>query len=346
MKHDEFIEHGGFHPNYSDEMDYFKKGKIYSIQIEANTTCNQGCLYCYASSDNASTVELPKKDIINILDSAASLEVKAIDWLGGDPLLRKDWIELFKYANKKGLNNNVWTSGIPLNNKNIARYAVDLTKGGFISVHLDTLDENLYKKLHKGNPKKQINQILSGVDNAQDFGKDPDSMINCITFSKILAKDVEKTIKYFFEKKGIRTCLTQMCETGLAKNHSEWIPNKKEIKNACGIRDKINYPNSKLSISTMDTNKYYCGAMVCITVDGDVTPCSVVRKGFGNIYKQTLEEIVEKYRKELLFLKLREHKNLPGNCSSCENNSICWGCRAIAFYESGDICSFDPRCYK
>lgn len=346
MNHDDFIEHGGYHQNYSDQIDYFNKEKLYSIQIEVNTTCDQGCLYCYTTSDNLSSKVLPKKDIIHILDSAVSLNVKAIDWLGGDPLLRKDWIELFKYSNKIGLINNIWTSGIPLQDKNIACYVVDLTDGGFISVHLDTLDETLYKKLHSGDPKTQINQILQGVDNVQDFGKDPNSMINCITFSKLLVNDVEKTIKYFFEKKGMRTCLTQICEIGLAKKHPEWIPNDDEIKNACNIRDKINYPKSKLSISTMDVNKYYCGGIICITVDGDVTPCSVIRKGFGNIKTHSLEEIINKNRQDLLFLKLRDKTNLPENCSSCGNNSICWGCRAIAFYESGDICGLDPKCYK
>ena len=346
MIHDELIKHGGYHPNYSEEMDYFEKGKIYSIQIEANLACDQGCLYCYASSENPSTYELPKKDIIKILNSAASMSVKAIDWLGGDPLLRKDWDELMKYSNKKGLINNIWTSGIPLKDKKIARRLVKLTEGGFISVHLDTLDESLYKKLHTGDPKTQIKNILQGVDNAQNFGKNPVSMINCITFSKLLFKDVEKTIKFFFEKKGMRTCLTQMCMTGLAKDHPEWIPNKDEIRHACNIRDQINYTDSKLSISTMDASKYYCGAMICITFDGDVTPCSVIRKGFGNINEQSLEKIIEENRKDLLFLKLREKKNLPESCFSCENNSICWGCRAMAFYESGDIYGIDPKCCK
>ena len=157
----------------------------------------------------------------------------------------------------------------------------------------------------------EIKDILLGVDNVQSFGKKPESMINCITFSKILAKDVEKTIKFFFEKKGMRTCLTQICMTGLAKEHPEWIPNKDEIKHACKIRDQINYPDSKLSISTMDASKYYCGAMICITIDGDVTPCSVIRKGYGNIYEQPLEEIIENARRYNIPIFLKNNLKWP-----------------------------------
>ena len=343
---DEIKRYGGIHPDYSEEIEYFDQGKIYSLQIELNLSCNQGCLYCYATPKNSLTREMSKNDVINILDSAKTMDVKAIDWLGGDPLLRKDWYELMNYSIKKGLKNNIWTSGIPLKNIDIARKAVEVTRDGFISVHLDTLDEKIYKQLHSGNPKTKIHAILKGVGNVQQLGKNPDHMINCITFTKPLRNDVENTIRYFFENKGMRTCLTQMCSEGLAKDKQNLLPNIDDIQKACNIRDRINYPNSKLSITTMDVNKYYCGGMVCITVDGDVTPCSVIRKGFGNIHISSLEQIIEQNRKELLFLHLRETENLPGHCGICENNSVCWGCRAMAYTKSGDMYDRDPNCYK
>ena len=346
MTSDSLKTHGGFHPDYAEEMEYFKKNMIYSIQIESNLSCPQECLFCYASFDNPPTQELPTEDILKILNSAKKLKIRAIDWLGGDPLLRKDWYKLMKIAQKKGLKNNIWTSGIPLEDGKIAKKAVEVAEGGFISVHLDSLDEKIYKKLHKGNPKKKITSIIKGVENVQSFGKKPNEMINCITFNKLVAKDAEKTIEYFFKEKGMRTCLTQMCMTGLAKDHPEWIPTKKEIKKACEARDRINYSDSKLSMCTMDTNKFYCGGIICITIDGDVTPCSVIRKGFGNIHKNSLEEIVEKNKDKLLFSHLKKLENMPNNCKTCENNSICWGCRAAAFYEHNDILASDPKCYK
>jgi radical SAM protein with 4Fe4S-binding SPASM domain len=346
MTSDSLRTYGGFHPDYAEEIKYFEKNMIYSIQIESNLSCPQGCLFCYASSENPPTQEIPREDIIRILNSANKLNVKAIDWLGGDPLIRKDWYDLMKIAQKKGLKNNIWTSGIPLKDIEIAKKAVEVSEGGFISVHLDSLDKEIYKKLHKGNPEKSISSILKGVENVQSFGKKPEEMINCITFNKIVAEDAEKTIKYFFKEKGMRTCLTQMCMTGLAKDHPDWIPSTIEVKKACEARDRINYPDSKLSMCTMDTNKFYCGGIICITIDGDVTPCSVIRKGFGNIHKNSLEEIIEKNKDKLLFSHLKKLENMPKNCKKCENNSICWGCRAAAFYEYNDIFANDPKCYK
>ena len=85
--------------------------------------------------------------------------------------------------------------------------------------------------------------------------------------------------------------------------------------------------------------------MICVTIDGDVTPCSVIRKGFGNVKQKSLEEIVENSKDQLLLTHLRNQKNMPGHCSSCEHNSVCWGCRATAYYDKGDMLAPDPRCW-
>jgi radical SAM protein with 4Fe4S-binding SPASM domain len=345
-ENDSVITYGCLHPDYPEEMKYFEECRVYTVQIESNLACPQGCLYCYASSGDESMKELPRENILSILDSAAGMEVRAIDWLGGDPLLRKDWYELMEYAMDKGLKNNIWTSGIPLEKLDVAEKAVRVSEGGFISVHLDTLDEEIYSKLHTGDPGKKIEAILKGVDNVRSLGKRPENMINCITFTKLVAgEDVKKTTRYFFEKKGMRTCLTQMCRTGLALDHPDWIPGIHEIKDACEKRDAINYSNSDLSMSSMDANKYYCGGIICVTIDGDVTPCSVIKKGYGNIHELPLEQIIEHNRDELLLTHLRDPANMKGHCSSCEHNSVCWGCRATAYYEKGDLYAPDPLCW-
>jgi radical SAM protein with 4Fe4S-binding SPASM domain len=136
-----------------------------------------------------------------------------------------------------------------------------------------------------------------------------------------------------------------MCEVGLAELHPEWVPTIQDIRDACETRDDSNYSKSTLSMSTMDANKFYCGGMICVTIDGDVTPCSVIRKGFGNIYESSLEKIVEEHRDELLLTHLRDPKNMPGHCNICEHNSVCWGCRATAYYENGNMLAEDPKCW-
>ena len=337
------ITHGCFHPDHAEVIRFFEKNQVYAVQIESCLSCEGGCRYCYASAHNPLSAELPAASIHRVLQEVKEAGVRAIDWLGGDPLMRKDWYELAHAAQELGLINNIWTSGIPLADPRVARQVAEVTSGGFVSVHLDSLDEEIYRILHTGDPGTKIRSILTGVENLIRAGKHPRDIINCITFTRPLAgKDVERTIRSFSDK-GIRTCLTQICMAGLGKEHPDWVPSGPQIRHAIGVRDSINYPGSDFSMSSMDVNKYYCGGTVCITVDGDVTPCSVIRQGFGNVHHLPFAEIISRHRSELLFLPLREEGSGDG-CSSCENHPVCWGCRATAFYTTGDLMADDPNC--
>lgn len=335
---------GSLHPAYEEQVAYFNENKVYAIQIETNLACEQGCLYCYASNGSSPRKEMPKPDVMSVLAAAKQLEVRAIDWLGGDPLLRGDWYGLMIEAKRIGLANNIWTSGMPLEDNEVARKAVEVTTGGFISVHLDTLDEDLYSQLHSGDAHLKIQAILRGIENVLAAGKDPENIINCITFNRLLSDDVAATMQYF-RNRGMRTCLTQMCSAGLALAHRGWVPAPGQVRNACEARDRIDYPDSTVSFCTMDTNKFYCGGIICVTVDGDVTPCSVIRKSSGNIHDSPLENIVSEQKDSLLMVPLRTAKG-PDGCSGCHNNDVCWGCRATAYYETGDMLAPDPKCYR
>ena len=334
---------GCLHPDHAEVIRFFEKNLVYAVQIESCLSCPGGCRYCYASAQDPLSAELPAASISRILNEVKAAGVRAIDWLGGDPLMRRDWYELARAAQDLGLINNIWTSGIPLADPITAHQVAEVTRGGFVSVHLDSLDEEIYRVLHTGDPHTRIQAVLRGVENLVRAGKDPGEIINCITFTRPLAgRDIGRTIRSFSEK-GIRTCLTQICMAGLGKEHPEWVPSGPQIRHAIRIRDRENYPGSDLSMSTMDVNKYYCGGTVCITVEGDVTPCSVIRQGFGNVNQMPFAEIINRHRNELLFLPLREEDRRDG-CGNCKNQPVCWGCRATAYYATGDSMADDPNC--
>ena len=150
MKEDVPMAHAGMAADYDLQKQYFNQGKVFVLQIESTLSCPQLCDYCYADSKPDSPHGMKSNKIQEVLESAAKMGVKMIDWLGGDPLVRKDWYDLCKYANNLGLINNIWTSGMPLANKEVAKKAVEVTKNGFISVHCDTIDPELYAKIHGG----------------------------------------------------------------------------------------------------------------------------------------------------------------------------------------------------
>jgi len=203
-KEDIPMAHAGMASEIEAQKKYYEDGRVYILQIESTLKCPQLCNYCYAGSLPDSPEGLTSDKIRTLLDSAARMGVKMIDWLGGDPLVRKDWYELCKYASDLGLINNIWTSGIPLANPEIARKVVEVSHKGFISTHLDTIDIDLYNLMHgreqyEGN-SDNINLILKGIKNIIQAGKDPGGIVNCITYTTPLSNgDAKGMISYFQE---------------------------------------------------------------------------------------------------------------------------------------------------
>ncbi len=351
MKEDVPLAHAGMAAQFDLQKQYYGEGKVFILQIESTLQCSQLCNYCYAGSTPESPQGLSSATIMHLLDAAAALKVRMIDWLGGDPLMRGDWEDLCTYATNLGLINNIWTSGIPLANSRLAANAVKATQGGFISTHLDSLDPELYSVLHGGEKQlgdsKNIGLILKGIKNCLAAGKDPGAMVNCITYTKPLAAgDAQATITHFQEKFDIKTCVTLFNPVIHRTGNSSWEPNNAQIKDIFNFRDRVNYPNDP-SCGPMDVSKFYCGTLICVTAGGWVVPCSVIRtEEFGNVNQEEFLTILERGRRRLLFLDFRDPAKLPGNCGSCGNNSFCFGCRSSAYYYAGDLMAADPKCFQ
>lgn len=338
--------YGGLAAGSEDEQKrYFADKRLYTLQIEAADVCYQGCLYCYAGSTPKEKQGLTTLEIKGLLADAAALQIRAIDWLGGDPLLRRDWYELMLHAGSLGLVNNIWTSGLPLRHRHIAQKVHEVTKNGFVSVHVDSINPDTYALLHQDGNPHYIEHIIQGVDNLLALGKPADRMINCITYTrKQTPEDAIETMRWWFEEKGMRTCLTMFNPSGMGRKWRDQEPSLKDVEEVYKERDRINYGEG-VSIGAMDTDKYYCGTMATVTFEGDVTPCSVIRTGVGNIRKLPFREIVAQHLDTLVHGDLHDTSTMPAPCNSCTENAYCWGCRASAFNYNNDANGLDPKCW-
>lgn len=62
----------------------------------------------------------------------------------------------------------------------------------------------------------------------------------------------------------------------------------------------------------------------------------------GNVKETPLLNILN-YNDVLL--ELRQRKTLKGKCGKCRYKHTCGGCRAIAYYKTGDYLESDPNCF-
>ena len=78
--------------------------------------------------------------------------------------------------------------------------------------------------------------------------------------------------------------------------------------------------------------------------DGKAYSCSPLGLTYGDIRKDSIQEIMGRMRPSELVEKLADHKNLKGKCGICEYSNICGGCRGRAYIYSGDMFNPDPMC--
>ena len=144
-------------------IDPFKR-KISYVRVSVTDRCDFRCTYCM--SENMKF--LPKKDVLSLeeLDRLCNtfidLGVKKLRITGGEPLVRKNIMQLFGNLGKK-LGQGLEELTLTTNGSQLDRYAKDLFHNGVrrINVSLDSLEKKKFKKITRnGDLDKVINGIM------------------------------------------------------------------------------------------------------------------------------------------------------------------------------------------
>ena len=98
------------------------------VSIEMTRRCPLECLHCYNNlpmgDQNARSQELSTEEHFRLLDETAELGVLWLLYSGGEIFARKDFLDIYTYAKKKGFLITLFTNGILINEK-IADYLRD-----------------------------------------------------------------------------------------------------------------------------------------------------------------------------------------------------------------------------
>lgn len=335
--------------NYKKLDECYKKDKFYSLQLEIGDKCNQGCIYCYMNAVENGKNTLSDNQIKQILLDAKKLGITSVEWLGGEPLLRKSIFSHMNLAQSLGFRNNVWTGGLPLSDNFILRNTVKYANPGLISFHVSTIDLEVYEKLHPGKTSNDLTLIIKSVEKLLDQGYPASNILNSVTFTGLqTADDMIETIDFFRNKYSINTSLNiyhTYLRPGFSKDDlKNFIPNKKEIIKV--YKHYAKQYGKKLSMNCV--NKQYCSSTLAVLCNGCVTPCATIREEKApNIhFDGSFYYIATKNKDYLLIKKLKNKNNLSEDCKFCSLSNICWGCRSRAFAAGRGIYGKDPRCFR
>lgn len=146
---------------YGREIDY--------LRISLTDNCNLRCIYCMEEKDNTfleNEDKLTNDEICKIVCESAKLGIKKVRFTGGEPLVRKDILELMQRINNIPDIQEIYltTNGILLE-ENLDALSKSGLKG--VNISLDSLNEENFKNLTRlGNLKK----VLSAIEKCISLG--------------------------------------------------------------------------------------------------------------------------------------------------------------------------------
>lgn len=328
----------------------YKNDGFYSLQLEVGDRCEQDCIYCYMNALPKEVNTLSDEQITRILEDSVELGISAIEWLGGEPLLRNSIFEHMELARELGLRNNIWTGGLPLGNDHVAERCSELAKPGLISVHVSTVDPATYRLLHPHRPYSDLDTILKGVERLLDFGYPSDQMLNSVTFTGFQTpEDMIETIDYFEKEFRISTSLNvyhTYLRPGTDTGELErFIPKTTDVAR---VYSRLQKQTGSGPMPMNCVDKFYCSSTVAILCDGSITPCATIReKDAPSLHSgKSFRDISKEHKDKLIFKRLKQKENLPFNCRRCDINGICFGCRSRSYSVGNGLYGHDPRCFR
>lgn len=317
-----------------------EENRPYSVSIKLTSRCAGGCSYCYINSTEEGNVYLETERLLKLFGELRQIGAEMILWHGGDPLLHPDFFELSRRARDHRILVTTLSSGlIPMRE---ARKLVRLREEGameMIGLHLDTVNPEAYAEINTrpGTLQKKI----QGYRNLLEAGFPPQNILGLLTLTRPVCDTIEPTIDWYVDQMGARElgfCIFE--PEGFGWENRKLEPSVSDLKRAFEYRAR-RLGEHYLRIGSSDLGALACRTYFAILYDGGVVPCvQLPDLVVGNIYQESLIDTFQRNRDALLF-----NFQVHGPCATCQNNDVCFGCRASAYHYLGDIQASDPKCW-
>jgi len=336
--------------------------------------CNLHCMHCYSSSRNIEySDELSTKEGYALIDDLAQFGAPVILFSGGEPLMRKDLLDLASYATKSGVRAVISTNGT-LINRDVAR---DLKKVGlsYVGVSLDGLRPTNDK--FRG-VQGSFDKALEGIRNCQKEGIKVGLRF---TINKHNVEDIPAIFKLLEQENIPRVCFYHLVYAGRGSalikedlSHQKTRQTVDKIIDLTYDMHSRGYPKEVLTVANHSDGIYLYQRMVreghdrasdvlellemnqgnssgngigCVSWNGEVHADQFWRHySFGNVRKRKFSEIWTDLSNPLMEKLKDKTPHLSGRCVNCRWKNICGGnLRLRAEAVTGDLWETDPACY-
>ncbi len=312
-------------------------------QFELTFKCDLHCRHCYTYCYNKPVYlkkELNLKEIKFILDKVYKAGVIWVCFTGGDPLTRKDFLDIYSYAKDKGFITTIFTNAYSMT-KEIADH-LKKRPPFVIEMTLNAATKETYEKISR--VKGSFDRVIQGI-NLILKAKLPLKIKTQITQDNL--GEVPK-IKKFIQGQGLNF---RPSFDLYARLNGDLTPCNLRIspKEALGLNGnkRISDDNCRLSLHTANQkprtahHKPHADLFRCAIGGGDgihIDPygntfsCNLIRKPFFNLLKEDIDYALDK-----LLPLVRDRKfTTDSKCNGCNLRELCRSCPGRAYLETGD----------
>ena len=288
--------------------------KTRGIDLNFNNACNLRCKYCFTNSPKGDHVKeyLDYDAIAKLADEADELGYFEFDLQGGELLLQpKKLFKVLEAIKPERFYLYVTTNGYYLDEDMAQR----LAKAGVsrVSVSIDSMDEKIHDEIR--GRKDSWRRAMEGLKHVQNAGIDP--YLNITVGHYNAHTDHLKQLLDYSKDQKYRTLLNVAVPAGMWHQAEEIICDDKDREYLRKIRKE--YKNLVRNIWN-PFDRSHEGILGCTTVNrlyitpiGDVLVCPYVHIKIGNIFKQSLKEIVD------FGFRIKHFRNHSDLCLAGEN---------------------------
>jgi len=352
----------------------FAKDKKPVVVWNMTRRCNLKCVHCYAKAvDEEGVDEIGTAKAKEIIADLAAYGAPVMLFSGGEPLVRKDLVELAHYAVGQGMRAVISTNGT-LITKAKAKELKDVGLS-YVGISMDGGPE-IHDKF-RGVPGS-FRKAIAGIENCQAEGLKVGLRF---TLNKRNAGEVPVLFGLLKDLEIPRICFYHLVYSGRGSelikedlDHAETravvdliIDQTKALFDAGLPKEVLTVDNHAdgpylwqrllredprraaevLELLTWNEGNNSGRGIGCISWDGSVHADQFWRQHiFGNVLTRPFSEIWDDPDIELLAKLKNKKKWVGGRCKVCRFMDICGGnfrARAEAYY--GDVWAQDPACY-
>jgi radical SAM protein with 4Fe4S-binding SPASM domain len=335
-----------------------------TLYFEATRGCNLSCDICMTSSNDVQRVRKSKHEELStddieglVLKTAKDVGVRVIIWSGGEFLTRKDSLDLLRRARKHGYRSSVCSNGLKLNREMLK--AIQEAGGDDIVMSLginsmdddnaSTRDAELDVTLNALNLCEELGVkrhvvVNVGRHNMKTLGRTMDWLTeNRIPWNRSPFTARGSGVKHFTQHAVNREEMEQFVHPEFRRHFFGYV-SYTPLFLAPEVHERFSQGQKNCTVPQGPSIGCWCGTWLAVNAEGYVAPCAILLDVLeaGNVRDGTLKEIVAKSE---LFGRILDRNQLQGKCGRCRYQFTCGGCRAMAYFKTGDYMAEDPTCF-